>query len=162
MACPLNWWELIPGMRCGLQRAFARTCLLASPLLASNASVTRKCSCCQVFSQQDPRNTFPEQHEVRRSHPQGIVRRLMCFPSGTNTFQETLEPMTKDRYDGASSIHAEDHDGCSTESSLFAPNAWHVVPYYTPQQHSSRGQQKWQHCRVCGWDLRADLRMVHH
>ena len=37
-----------------------------------------------------------------------------------------------------------------------------VVPYYTPQQHSSRGQQLWQHCRVCGWDLRADLRMVHH
>ena len=47
-------------------------------LLAANASVARKCRSSQVFSQQDPRNTFPEHYKVRRSHQQEIVRRMSC------------------------------------------------------------------------------------
>ena len=50
----------------------------SSSLLAANASVTRKCRSSQVFSQQDPRNTFPEHYKVRRSHQQEIVRRMSC------------------------------------------------------------------------------------
>ena len=47
----------------GVNTTVIELTLVASPLLASNASVTRKCCSNQVFSQRNPRHTFPEQHK---------------------------------------------------------------------------------------------------
>ena len=41
---------------------FFHFCFAASPLLPSNASVTRKCCSSQFYVQRNPRHTFPEQH----------------------------------------------------------------------------------------------------
>ena len=47
-----------------------------SSLMAPNASVARKCCSSHVFSQRNPRHLFPEQHGMRRLHPQEFVRQF--------------------------------------------------------------------------------------
>ena len=55
-------------------------------LLASSASVTRKCCSGQALSLRIPQHLFPEQHGMRRLHPQSFRTPMLCCPIGTNMF----------------------------------------------------------------------------
>ena len=66
----------------------------ASSLLASNASVTRKCCSSPAFSLRIPRHLFPEQHECDvdiRKKLYAVCRAV----SGTATFLKVFERMMK-------------------------------------------------------------------
>ena len=62
--------------------------LETSSLLASNTSVKRKSCSSQALSQRNPQHLFPEQHGMRREHPQKKCTPKLCFQSGTYMFQD--------------------------------------------------------------------------
>ena len=69
----------------------------------------------QVFSQRNPRHTFPEQHEVRRLHPQEIVPRMMCcLPAPPVVVWARLSPVAE-----VSTVPLlKSHRGSATNSSI--------------------------------------------
>ena len=86
-------WSFGDAVENGRQRHRCTRCdgaqTVTSSLLASNASVTRRCCSSQVSSQRNPRHFFPEQHGMRRFRRKKLCANV-ALSSGTTSSRRCM------------------------------------------------------------------------